>query len=169
MARKVSQKCLTCSGLEIQQVYELHGEQGDGCWDGRRCPQRRYHYRHRAEQISKRRAMSAAQRRSGVEVLSVPVQMPVVAYLVLYRKARQDAPVHALEVQIWQGSEQIAQTEPIHCVGMRPKEMYHYLEQVLKLLGERWGIRKFSEELILDPRECPIRPCLLRRGSDDPG
>ena len=47
MARRITKKCVACAQLSAADAQQLHGKKGDGCWDEKRCPRRRSHYRHR--------------------------------------------------------------------------------------------------------------------------
>ena len=96
------------------------------------------------------------------EALSVPIPLPAVAYLYLYREKRQDAPLHAIAVSVWQGSQLILEMEPIHCAGLRNRQLNAYLKQVLAELEARCGITEFEAQIRLEPQECPIDACPLR-------
>jgi hypothetical protein len=98
-------------------------------------------------------------------LLTVPVVLKPVAYLYLYREKRQDAPLHAIAVSVWQGDERLAEVNPIHCAGMRNQQIQAYLMDVLKTLRQRYGITKFEPEVRLDPVECPINPCPFKPSS----
>ncbi len=130
-------------------------------------PPRRSHYRNRRDINAKRRGQYASikgtdQTRSGVETVTIPVQLPAVALIYLYREARKDAHLHALVVAVWQGEKKLAEVEPIHCIGMTNTQVNQYLRQVLKMLGDRFGIREYEPAVRLEPMECPIRPCPLK-------
>jgi hypothetical protein len=92
----------------------------------------------------------------------VSVPLPPVAYLYLYRAKRQDAPLHAIAVAVWQGETQLLDIAPIHCAGLRNAQIQAYLMQVLENLRQRFGIRKFEPEIRLEPQECPLHPCPLK-------
>ena len=166
MARSITRKCLECTQLNIEQVQQLHGTDGDSCWDPKRCHRRRSHYRNRKDINAKRRGQYALANlpASGeaMESISVPVQAPVVAFLYLYRKNRQDAPLHALSISVWCGDQKQAEVDPIHCMGMTNRQVNDYLREVLATLGDRFGIRKFEASVRLEPYECPIADCPLK-------
>jgi len=92
----------------------------------------------------------------------VPIVLKPVAYLYLYRPKRQDAPLHAIAISVWEGNQQILEVEPIHCAGMRNQQIQRYLMEVLEKLNQRYGITKFEPEIRLEPLECPIPDCPLR-------
>ena len=58
MPRRIDPKCLACAQLDANAALALHGPKGDDCWDSKRCPRRRSHYRNRRENNAKRRAES---------------------------------------------------------------------------------------------------------------
>lgn len=81
------------------------------------------------------------------------------AILMLYREPRYRGRVHALRVQVWQGSTLVNEIEGEHCIGMTPGEVIHYVEAMLGLLKEVYDIPYFADIEQLDPDYCPIRPC----------
>jgi hypothetical protein len=82
---------------------------------------------------------------------------------VLYRE-RKDAPVHAVAVQIWQGNKQAAEVSPVHCIGLKGKQVRDFLQEVLVTLKQKYDINRFSEEILeFSPEQCPIHPCPLRQ------
>ena len=159
MARRINKKCLHCAGLDIEKAREIHGDSGDGCWNPKICRRRRSHYRHRAENNAKRRQA----RRSGdsPQIISVTVEQPIVAMVTLYKEERKDASLHAVSASVWQGTQQIAMVEPVHCLGWTPRQVRTYLERVLVKLNESYGIDNFAQMLNKQPNECPIAACPL--------
>jgi hypothetical protein len=121
---------------------------------------------------AKRRGVRAAAL-AGVEVIGrsgstlepevIELESPVapVAYLYLYRDKRQDAPLHALSIVVWKGSDKIAQLPAIHCAGLRNRQIQEYLQQAIENLKQKYGISKFEPEIRMEPTECPLRPCPL--------
>lgn len=134
----------------------MHGPDGDGCWNEKTCHRRRSHYRHRGDNNSRRRSVRMVHTTIAVEVETNPV-----AYLYLYREKRQDAPLHAIAVSVWQGTEKTLEIEPIHCAGMRNQQVNQYLQKIQLQLDDRFGIKKFESVLRLEPTECPIQNCPL--------
>ncbi len=45
MPRPPNPKCLQCAKLARDDAMRLHGPDGDGCWNRKRCDDRRYSYR----------------------------------------------------------------------------------------------------------------------------
>ncbi len=145
----------------------MHGTEGDNCWDENRCHRRRSHYRNRRDNNASRRSLYSQetqqkQEASAPERLTVPITHKPVAYLYLYRQKRQDAPLHAISISVWQGNQRVLEVDPIHCAGMRNQKIQTYLTDVIKTLRERYGITKFEPEIRLEPTECPIKNCPLR-------
>ncbi|MDB9526482.1 hypothetical protein PN498_10820 [Oscillatoria sp. CS-180] len=167
MPRRIDPKCLDCTQLSTAEAREQHGPQGDNCWVESRCHRKRSHYRNRRDNNAARRSHYNQERQqqkdaTAPETLTFPLAIKPVAYLYLYRQKRQDAPLHAIAVSVWEGSKRVLEVEPIHCAGMRNQQIQRYLMDVLKTLRERFGITKFEPEIRLEPTECPIVPCPLK-------
>jgi hypothetical protein len=168
VARPIQQKCLECSRLEAAEAIALHGPgTKTGCWNGRTCPRRRSHYRHRLENNAKQRGGYQAKKTAGqaVEVMDrifVPVKAPPVALLYLFREDRQDAHLHAISVAIWQGDCKRAVIEPVHCMGMTNRQVNEYLRNVLGVVGDKFGITEFEPPIRMEPMECPTQDCPLK-------
>lgn len=158
--RKIPDKCLRCAMLSAEKAKALHGPEGDGCWNPKVCYNRRSHARHR----DRRNQARNRQRQTAVlEELAIDISEFAevwTAILVVYRRAGADTPVHAIAAQIWQGQQQVAVVQPIHCMGLVPSQVHAYLRRLLSLLDERYGIRKFASQERFDPELCPIRPCI---------
>jgi hypothetical protein len=158
MPRKASPKCRQCAKLPASEAIALHGETGDGCWDSRTCPKRRYYYNNRELLNRKRRQGSAAD-----PIVLLPPSVPI-GVLHLYRH-RADAPLHAVGAELWVGQECKARVEPVHCLGLTPTQIQTYLlSDVLGKLSEIAGepLGKFAAQVEIDPCQCPIDPCPLR-------
>ncbi|WP_299487015.1 hypothetical protein [Acaryochloris sp. IP29b_bin.137] len=167
MARPINPKCLKCIDYSRSEAKRIHGLHGDSCWQDNTCDSKRSHYRHRKQNNAIRRGERADQKGEQSEVqttetLSIPVQAPPVALLYLYKEKPKDAHLHALAISIWQGSEKLAVIEPIHCMGMTNTQVRHYLNQVLKVIRERFGITKFEPPIRMEPSECEIVECPLK-------
>jgi len=165
--RRIDLKCLECAQLSVTEARQMHGTEGDNCWEENRCHRRRSHYRNRRDNNAFRRStyrQAVEENQSGLvpETISIPIALKPVAYLYLYRQKRQDAPLHALSVSVWEGEKQLLDVTPIHCAGMRNQKIQEYLVDVLKTLRERHGITKFEPEIRLEPTECPIKNCPLK-------
>jgi hypothetical protein len=167
MPLSVNPKCLKCIDYSRSEAKRLHGSQGDGCWKDNTCDSKRHHYRHRKQNNAKRKGEYANQKAQTTQVetaetLFIPVQAPPVALLYLYKEKPKDAHLHALAVSVWQGSEKLAEVEPIHCMGMTNTQVKHYLKEVLKVLRDRFGITEFEPSIRMEPTECEIAECPLK-------
>ncbi|ESA37362.1 hypothetical protein N836_03390 [Leptolyngbya sp. Heron Island J] len=170
MPRRADPKCIACAQLSAEKARQLHGPQGDGCWNERRCHRKRSHYRNRREQNEKRRTnyrQQVAQQRadSRVETVSLAVTETSIPYANLYiwREKRKDAPVHAIAATVIQNGQKVLEVKPIHCAGYRKRQLERYMEQkVMPYLKERFGITHFSNEIRLEPIECPLKDCPLK-------
>ncbi|MEM9007688.1 MAG: hypothetical protein AAGE59_29705 [Cyanobacteria bacterium P01_F01_bin.86] len=166
MPRKIDPKCLACARLSIAEARALHGPEGDGCWQEQRCHRRRSHYRNRRDINAERRSVyrqvvEEKKVASAPATLTIPMPLNPVAYLYLYRQKRQDAPLHAIAVSVWQGDQRLLEVTPIHCAGLRNQQIQAYLVEVLGTLRQKYGITKFEPEVRLEPSECPVANCPL--------
>lgn len=167
MPRKIDPKCLDCVQLATAEARQLHGPDGDGCWQETRCHRRRSHYRNRRDINAERRSLyretiAAQQSAIAPDTLTVAMPLQPVAYLYLYRQKRQDAPLHAIAISVWQGNQRLLEVTPIHCAGLRNQQIQAYLKQVLGTLRQSYGITKFEPDIRLEPEECPIDNCPLK-------
>jgi len=147
--------------LSAEQAQVLHGSDGNGCWNPAVCYSRRSYARNR-DRINQTRS----RKRKEGELEQIPVQFEplsqlVFGVLVVYRKAGVDTPVHAVGAEIWQGQEKVAIIPTVHCVGMVPSQVYQYVNKMLSVLEERYGIKKFVSQTRLDPQLCGLHPCPL--------
>ncbi|UJB73259.1 hypothetical protein HRE53_31700 (plasmid) [Acaryochloris sp. 'Moss Beach'] len=159
--------CLQCIDYSRMEAKRVHGPHGDGCWKDNACDRKRNHYRHRKESNAKRRGEYADQKAKitpdkTTETFSIPVLAPPVALLYLYKEKPKDAHLHALAISVWQGSEKLAAVEAVHCMGMTNTQVNRYLKEVLKVLGERYGITEFEPPIRMEPTECEIAECPLK-------
>lgn len=169
MPRPLNRRCQACASLTVEQAQQLHGFQGDGCWDFDRphlCHARRTYYRVRAEKNAKRQAKRLEQEAGSeigraIEHLTVPLAHSPVAFVYLYRENRE-APLHAIGISVWQGDEKVAEVPPIHCMGLTNSLVNDYLRRVLAALKSKYGITQFKDEFYLSPGVCPLRPCPLQ-------
>ena len=163
MARPINPKCLACIALSRAEAQRIHGEKGDGCWNKKRCDRKRSHYANRTENNIKRRGERASAKIAATaEVVAAKIEPPPVAFLILYKPDRKDAHLHAIAIKVWQGSKELAYSEPVHTFGMTNSQVKHYLRQVLSILNEKYGIDKFEPEIIVPPNQCPLEPCPLK-------
>ncbi|UJB73047.1 hypothetical protein HRE53_31145 (plasmid) [Acaryochloris sp. 'Moss Beach'] len=169
MSKPLNKVCLECSKLSQKNAILLHGPgTGTACWNPKNCPRKRSHYRHRRDNNERQRAQYRDKNPkttpvdATVESISIPVLAPPVALIYLYREKPQDSHLHALAVSVWQGSEKLAEIEAIHCMGMTNTQVRNYLNQVLKVLRDRYGITEFEPAIRMEPSECEIAECPLK-------
>ncbi|MBE9062291.1 hypothetical protein [cf. Phormidesmis sp. LEGE 11477] len=168
MARRVTKKCVECAGLSAKAAQLLHGKQGDGCWNEKRCPSKRSYYRNR-QRLNEQRRLQYQQQGSEValgeeqvEKVSLPVAEASVPYANLYiwREKRKDAPIHAIAASVFQDGSKVLEVAPIHCAGYRKRQLEKYVQKdVMSYLRARFGITFFADEIRLEPIECPIPGC----------
>ncbi|MEM1253474.1 MAG: hypothetical protein AAGI69_13650 [Cyanobacteria bacterium P01_H01_bin.21] len=175
MARRINPKCVACAQMSVAKARQLHGKTGDDCWDEKRCHRRRSHYRNRHGLNEKRRVeyrRQVAKPDDGVERVSLEVADSSLPYANLYiwREKRKDAPVHAISATVIHNDQKVLEVAPIHCAGYRKRQLERYLEQkVMPYLKERFGITHFSNEIRLEPIECPLKDCPLKESFESGG
>lgn len=171
MPRRINKKCVECAQLNAEQAQLLHGKDGDGCWNEKRCPRKRSHYRHRRELNEKRRleyqhqVSGIAAEEKPVETVSLEAAKNATPYATLYiwREKRKDAPLHAISASVFAGGSKVLEIEPIHCAGFRRRQLENYIQKkVMPYLKARYGITVFSDQIRLEPIECAIEGCPLR-------
>ena len=158
MTKIIPEKCKKCAMLSAAQAQELHGNDGDRCWNPAVCYSRRSHARHR----DRRNLIRSNQRADTDQDLVVNIDEFASifwAVLVVYRQSGTDTPIHAIAVQVWQGQEKFAAIPPIHCAGMVATQVHTYVQKALVLLESNYGIKKFASQERLEPWLCPLRPC----------
>ena len=168
MPRRISKKCVACAQLSAADAQQLHGKKGDDCWNKKRCPRRRSHYRNR-QQLNEKRRLAYQQQFAGevsaegaVETVALPVAESSVPYANLYiwREKRKDAPIHAIAASVFQNGSKVLEVAPIHCAGYRKRQLEKYIHKdVMGYLKARFGITFFADEIRLEPIECPIPGC----------
>jgi hypothetical protein len=112
-------KCRKCAMLSADKAKEIHGIEGDGCWNPTVCHSRP-HARHRDRRNQTRNLKRAA---GLVENIAVDVEELSEVYsavLIVYRPAGEDTPVHAIAASVWKGQKLHAKVQPIHCIDMVP-------------------------------------------------
>jgi hypothetical protein len=55
MPREISEKCRLCAKLSPKEAKMRHGSEGDSCWVGQLCHQRRSHYKNQPRNNSERK------------------------------------------------------------------------------------------------------------------
>ncbi len=181
--RAIPEKCRLCAKLTAIQAKQLHGIDGDGCWDSAVCPSRRSHARHRdrrnqarnLKRWSKQGQVAIALTDSEIALIQeqqiadlgnrsriqFETDLPNFSYSAVLQVYRQsvDAPLHAVGGEIWYGTQKAADIAPIHCTKLTARQVEIYLERLLKKLTSVYGIRKFASKEELHPQCCPLSGC----------
>ncbi|MEL6138459.1 MAG: hypothetical protein AAFR42_13750, partial [Cyanobacteria bacterium J06628_6] len=67
-----------------------------------------------------------------------------------------------IAASVYVESSKVLEVAPIHCAGYRRRQLERYIEgKVMPYLKARFGIMHFSNEIRLEPIECPIKGCPL--------
>lgn len=184
MPRTQNDKCRLCAKLSTEEAQNLHGEKGDGCWNEKRCPDRRYSYRHNAER-NQRRRQRHQQQKQGVaavapavtappamlsnnpEELSLPVPPAPYAVIHWYRYQDNDR-IHALGGELWANNQRISVFGPVHLLGNTPTQVKTLVAQMLQgfsdTAGQKFGVKLagFAFKRELSASQCPAFDCPLR-------
>jgi hypothetical protein len=157
MPKKIGHNCFQCSKLSTVEA------QAKPCWDADRCPNRR-HYQRNKERISQQRREIRTKNSDREQTPTISIEHPVgtAASIIFYRE-RQDAPVHAIAAEIWQGNSKVLEVQPMHCLGLSPAQVVGIMTEILKACSIELAVEltKFAHKVELHPSLCPIRPCLL--------
>jgi hypothetical protein len=144
MPARIRPNCAACSKLDISKAKQKN------CWDDARCHRRRSDHRNKGERKSKR---------STTEILSIDPPQIYHGILQLWREPREDAPLHAIGLEIRLGDDLIALVSPVHCAGWMPSQVRRYIEQISEFTNEKYQFKKFSSFVILPPSKCSIKGC----------
>jgi hypothetical protein len=168
MPKKVAHNCFQCSKLSHDEA------QTKFCWDADRCPNRR-HYQRNKERISQQRRSLRTQAKlsdyteesttiSIGSSTTIAIDHPIgtAASIIFYRE-RQDAPVHAIAAEVWQGNRKVLNVKPMHCLGLIPAQVVEMMTEILKACSTELNVEmsRFASKIELHPSLCPIRPCPL--------
>ncbi len=166
MPKKVAHNCFQCSKLSHDEA------QIKSCWDADRCPNRR-HYQRNKERISQQRRSIKTQAKlpdhaepSTITAIAsgatIAIDHPIgtAASIIFYRE-RQDAPVHAIAAEIWQGNRKVLNVKPMHCLGLSPNQVVGIMAEILKACSIELEVElsKFASKVELHSSFCPVRPC----------
>jgi hypothetical protein len=167
MARPpVPKKCRDCAInlLSKAEALRVHGPDGDNCWAGKSCQDRRARLRDpllNAKRQQKRRAAN------GIETYTVKPTGAYAPILHLYR-ASMSSPLHAMGAELYyfdpkRGDKLIADIEVLHTVGLTESGVEAKLAEILRLFSQKAGktMTKFRKHLEIPPLQCPCRPCPL--------
>jgi hypothetical protein len=176
MPKKVAHNCFQCSKLSHDEALTK------SCWDADRCPNRR-HYQRNKDRISQQRkavrkqallsdypetstttaiASLAPKVIASGTIIVIDHPIGTAASIIFYRE-RQDAPVHAIAAEIWQGNRKVLNVKPMHCLGLSPAQVVGMMADILKACSNELNVElgRFASKVELHPSLCPIRPCLL--------
>ena len=155
MPKKVGHNCFQCSKLSTAEA------QTKPCWDAVRCPNRRHYQRNKAR-ISQQRKQSRPVESNGNVLRTIVIEPPIgTAVSIIFYRERQDAPVHAIAAEVWQGTEKVLKVEPMHCMGLTPAQVVEVMTEILKACSSELDVEliKFASKVELHPSQCPISSC----------
>lgn len=172
MARPLNSKCTECATHSIEWARLVHGAEGDGCWveEDQRCEKLRWQYQNRAEQNAKRRLQYRLQqeaKKQPVESVSFAVlQRPTPIRIIFSEEPdhfkKDKTLVHAIEFQLWVGTDCHAKRQPIACWGLRGDEVGILMERMLQEFSREFshlnGGKPFKKFITIHKhiRECEL-------------
>jgi hypothetical protein len=151
MAKQTPEKCKRCAPLSPAEARAKH----PNCWDDRLCTSRRFYINNR-DRINQKRSRQRIE-----QVHNIPTPKVTYGILQVWRENREDSPIHALGVEIWELERKIAMVAPVHCAGWLPSQVHEYLQQMLEVLATEYGFKKFASQIRIDPNQCSIQGCQL--------
>jgi hypothetical protein len=154
--RKIPDKCIRCALLESDVAQDIHGPNGDGCWNPKVCYARRSHAKHRDRRNATR---NLKKKKTDLSAIAVPIPNILYGVLVVYQPAGANTPVHAIAAEVWNEHGQYGFIEARHCAGMTPSKVEGHVQEILDELDSTCGIKKFESQVRRDVFECPVRPC----------
>jgi hypothetical protein len=169
MPRPINEKCRRCAKLTDEQAKHQHGAEGDGCWVGQPCHDRRSYYRHRDIKNLRRKQ----KRHHSSEVQPLTSQPPTIninlpspatpAAVAQFYRETKNSPLHAIGAELWLGNHRALRIEPIHCLGMTESQIEQFLKVALTSFSEHLDrkIDRFRSAVELHPENCLLTPCPL--------
>lgn len=171
MPRKKNTLCQSCAAQSIDFA------QAQPCWSSKTCRARRSYYKHRAQNLSKKRTKQRAQRAAaqgteraveGEQAQVVVVEFPLLGHaeppevsMIFYRD-RADGPIHALEFCVTDNGELVKQVKPKHLKGVPQRQLRSHIKQVIGLLKAEFG-----DELLVSEARQPVALCPICLGGDE--
>lgn len=146
MPKPRNPKCELCAKMSAEQAQILHGPDGDNCWKGQRCHNRRSHYR---------RLQATAE-----EVESIEISTPDEYFALLYvYRSNRESPVHSIRAELWKGQKPIAEASA-HTFGLTASKIRQFTEEALKQFSAKAKkpLSQFRDSYDIDPKHCPVRP-----------
>ena len=170
MPRKKNLICQRCAAESIDIAKEKP------CWVGKTCRARRSYYKHRAQNLSKKRTrqrtarvqerLADGQQAHEVEVVDFPLlgyAEPPEVSMVFYRD-RADGPIHAIEFCVTDKGELVKKIKPKHLKGVPQRQLRAHIKQVIALLKAEFG-----EDLLVSEARQPVKLCPLCADSEGGG
>jgi hypothetical protein len=139
--------CSTCSKLDVSTAKLKP------CWDNKRCHDRRSYQRNKIEINRKRSSLGKA------EIIDIEAPQVCHGILQLWRDTQEDAPLHAIGLEIKLGDDSIAIVTPVHCAGWMPSQVHGYIEKILEMTSAKYQFKKISSKRVLPPSQCCIKNC----------
>lgn len=164
MPRKKNSLCQSCAAQSLEEAQAMP------CWVSKTCRAKRSYYKHRPQNLSKKRTRqraAAAEARAGdpgaegnssaaVEVVDFPLlghtEPPEVA-MVFYRD-RADGPIHAISFCVTDKGKTVKKVMPKHLKGVPQRQLRAHIKQVIALLKAEFG-----EELLVTEARQPVKLC----------
>ena len=149
MPRKKNTQCQRCAAQSIDFA------KAQPCWVSKTCRARRSYYKHRPQNIAKKRTRQRCDRVQEVDFPLLGYTEPPEVAMVFYRD-RADGPIHAIEFCVTENGAVVKKVKPKHLKGVPQRQLRAHIKQVIGLLKVEFG-----EELIVREARQPVRLCPL--------
>lgn len=166
MPRKKNALCQRCAAESLEFA------QAQPCWSSKTCRAKRSYYKHRPQNLSKKRTRqrglkAQARGAQGAQAQAVVVELPLLGHaeppevsMVFYRD-RADGPIHAIEFCVTHKGELVKKVKPKHLKGVPQRQLRNHIKQVIGVLKAEFG-----DELLVSEARQPVKLCpLCRDGS----
>lgn len=148
MPRSRNPKCVACA---LEPVEEAKAK---SCWEGQKCHNRRYWYRHNKKQKTNRRIKYAVDQ--GYEPLAVsesglPKIKPYAILIVERDGGAKDSKIVGMSADVYLDGDKADLVAPFRAKhGVTGREWKQYSIKILNLLKDKFGITVYSEQVNID-------------------
>lgn len=149
MPRKKNTRCQRCAAHSIDFAKE------QSCWCSKTCRAKRSYYKHRPQNIAKKRSRQRSSRVDTVDFPLLGYTEPPEVQMVFYRD-RSDGPIHAIEFCVTERGEIVKRVKAKHLKGVPQRQLRAHIKQVIGVLKAEFG-----DGLIVSEARQPIKLCPL--------
>jgi gentisate 1,2-dioxygenase len=163
----VPRKCRDCAVnlLTKADALKVHGPEGDNCWEGKPCQDKRARLRDPLLNAKRQQKRKVA---SGVVTYALEPTGVYAPILHLYR-ATTTSPLHALGAALFysdpvHGDSLVAEIEVLHTLGLTEAGVETKFAEILQQFSQTAGkpLTRFRAVVEKAPSRCPLPTCPLR-------